>query len=98
LRVKQDAIPGMVIPIHFVPTKHLRRNARGRAFTLAVPTAKDPIPYVHGGIQAADGPVLVKPESLISRRAGKTRALPAVSSVHIGLITGGRSLARNFAG
>src|SRR5580658_1567672 len=40
MRVKQDAIPGMLIPIHFIPTKTSDEMREELATTVALPLAK----------------------------------------------------------
>src|SRR5882724_6547417 len=46
MRVKQDAVPGMLIPIHFIPTKTSDEMREELALTLTLPTTKNLDTYV----------------------------------------------------
>jgi cytochrome c oxidase subunit 2 len=85
MRVKQDAIPGMLIPIHFVPTKTSDEMREELAFTMTLPTVKDLDPYVSmEDYKAADGTVLVKKGHLISKDAATKLVASGITAVHIG--------------
>jgi cytochrome c oxidase subunit II len=85
MRVKQDAIPGMLIPIHFVPTKTSDEMREELAFTMTLPTAKDLDPYVSmEEYKAADGTVLVKKGHLISKDAAAKLVASGITTVRLG--------------
>ena len=98
MRVKQDAIPGMMIPIHFVPTKTSDEMREELAFTLTLPTTKDLDPYVSmEDYKAADGTVLVKKGRLISKDAAAKLGGQWHHQSASGLITRRRLPAPSFA-
>lgn len=85
MRVKQDAIPGMLIPIHFTPTKTSDEMREEMAFTLTLPTAKDLDSYVSmEDYKAADGTVLVKKGRLITKDAAAKLVASGITLVRIG--------------
>jgi len=61
MRVKQDAIPGMLIPVHFVPTKTSDEMREELAKTVTFPTTVDLDGYISlEEYKGKDGSVLVK--------------------------------------
>jgi cytochrome c oxidase subunit 2 len=61
MRVKQDAVPGMLIPVHFVPTKTSDEMREELAKTVTLPTAENLDSYVSmEEYKGKDGSVLVK--------------------------------------
>ena len=85
MRVKQDAVPGMLIPIHFVPTKTSDEMREEQAFTLTLPTGRDLDPYVSmEEYKTADGTVLVKKGHLISKDAAAKLVASGITAVRVG--------------
>jgi cytochrome c oxidase subunit II len=85
MRVKQDAIPGMLIPIHFVPTKTSDEMREEEAFNLTLPPTKDLDPYVSmEDYKAADGTVLVKKGHLISKDVAAKLVASGITTVRLG--------------
>ena len=68
MRVKQDAIPGMIIPVHFVPTKTSDEMREEMAETINLPMTRDLDAYVSmEDYQGKDGSVIVKKGRSISK-------------------------------
>ncbi|HUI07713.1 MAG TPA: hypothetical protein VL486_11990 [Verrucomicrobiae bacterium] len=68
MRVKQDAIPGMIIPVHFVPTKTSDEMREEMAVTVKLPTTRDLDTYVSmGEYEGKNGEVIVKKGRSISQ-------------------------------
>jgi cytochrome c oxidase subunit 2 len=85
MRVKQDAVPGMLIPIHFVPTKTSDQMREELAMTITLPTTKSLDSYVAmEDYQAKDGSVLVKKGRAISGDATTRLVENGVTAVRIG--------------
>ena len=85
MRVKQDAVPGMLIPIHFVPTKTSDQMREELATTITLPTTKSLDSYVAlEDYQAKDGSVLVKKGRSISSDAATRLVENGVTTVRIG--------------
>src|SRR6266850_7909458 len=85
MRVKQDAVPGMVIPIHFVPTKTSDQMREELATTITLPTTKSVDSYVAmEDYQAKDGSVLVKKGRSVSGDAATKLVENGVTSIRIG--------------
>jgi len=61
MRVKHDAIPGMLIPIHFIPTKTSDEMREDMAITISIPTTKSvDSDVMMQDYKSKDGTVLVK--------------------------------------
>ena len=77
MRVKQDAIPGMIIPIHFIPTKTSDEKREEMAKTITLPTTENFDTYVSlDEYKGKDGSVLVKK----GRSIGKDTATKLVEN------------------
>lgn len=85
MRVKQDAIPGMLIPIHFIPTKTSDQMREELATTITLPTTKSLDSSVAmEDYQAKDGSVLVKKGRSINGEAAAKLVENGITSVRIG--------------
>ena len=85
MRVKQDAIPGMLIPIHFVPNKTSDQLREELAMTVTLPSAKSLDSYVAmQDYQAKDGTVLVKRGRSISADTAAKLVENGVTQVRVG--------------
>ena len=70
MRVKQDAIPGMIIPIHFVPTKTSDEMREELTTTIKLPTTRNIDSYVSmEDYKGNDGSVIAKKGRSISKDA-----------------------------
>ena len=68
MRVKQDAIPGMIIPVHFVATKTSDEMREEMALTVGLPMTQDLDTYVSmEEYQGKDGSVIVKKGRSVSK-------------------------------
>jgi len=84
MRVKQDAIPGMLIPVHFIPTKTSDEMREELALTLTLPTTKNLDTYVSmEDYKATDGLVLVKKGRAINSETAAKLVPSGVTMVHI---------------
>src|ERR1039457_6592904 len=84
MRVKQDAIPGMLIPIHFVPTKTSDEMREELALTLTLPTTKNLDIYVSmEDYSTTNGTVLVKKGRAISSDTAAKLVANGITSVRI---------------
>jgi len=84
MRVKQDAIPGMLIPIHFVPTKTSDQMRDELATTVTLPASRDLNSFVAmQDYPAKDGSVLVKKGRGISDDLAKKLVENGITSVRI---------------
>jgi cytochrome c oxidase subunit 2 len=85
MRVKQDAIPGMLIPIHFVPNKTSDQLRKELAMTVALPSTKSLDSYVAmEDYKAKDGTVLVKRGRSISADTAAKLVENGVTQVRVG--------------
>jgi cytochrome c oxidase subunit II len=85
MRVKQDAIPGMIIPIHFVPTKTSDEMREELAVTIALPTAKTIDTYVSmEDYKGGDGSVIAKKGRSISKDTAAKLVENGITQVRIG--------------
>ncbi|HVM62544.1 MAG TPA: hypothetical protein VMV72_16915 [Verrucomicrobiae bacterium] len=85
MRVKQDAIPGMLIPIHFVPNKTSDQLREDEAITVTLPTSKSIDSYVAmEDYKAKDGSVLVKKGRSIGAETAAKLVENGVTQVRIG--------------
>jgi len=84
MRVKQDAIPGMLIPMHFVPTKTSDQMREELAETVALPATKSLDSYVAmEDYNAKDGSALVKKGKSISTDAAVKLVANGITAVRI---------------
>ena len=85
MRGKQDAIPGMLIPIHFTPTKTSDEMRDELAFVLPLPTTRNLDTYVAmEEYKAKDGPVLVKKGRAISSETAAKLVANGITEVRVG--------------
>ena len=85
MRMKQDAIPGMLIPVHFVATKTSDQLREELATTVTLPTTKSLDSYVAmQDYQAKDGSVLVKKGRSINSEAAAKLVENSITAVRIG--------------
>jgi cytochrome c oxidase subunit 2 len=85
MRMKQDAIPGMLIPIHFVATKTSDQLREELAMTVTLPTTKGLDSYVAmQDYQAKDGSVLVKKGRSINSDAAAKLVENGITAVRVG--------------
>lgn len=85
MRVKQDAIPGMLIPLHFVPNKTSDQIREELAETITLPTTKSLDSSVAmQDYQAKDGSVLVKKGRSINNDAAAKLVENGITEVRIG--------------
>jgi cytochrome c oxidase subunit 2 len=85
MRVKQDAIPGMLIPIHFVPNKTSDQLREELAMTVALPSTKSLDSYVAmEDYKAKDGTILVKKGRSVSADTAKKLVENGVTEVRVG--------------
>jgi cytochrome c oxidase subunit II len=85
MRVKHDAIPGMLIPIHFIPTRTSDDLREEMAITITIPTSKAIDTYVAmEEYKAKDGSVLVKKGRAINGDAMTKLVDNGITSVRIG--------------
>jgi cytochrome c oxidase subunit 2 len=85
MRVKQDAIPGMLIPIHFVPTKTSDQLREELATTVTLPTSKDLGSCVAmEDYKGKDGTVLVNKGRAISAATAAKLVESGVTEVRVG--------------
>jgi cytochrome c oxidase subunit 2 len=85
MRVKQDAIPGMLIPIHFVPTKTSDEMREELAMTVALPTTKSLDSDVAlEDYKAKDGTVLVKKGRSINANTASNLVENGITEVRVG--------------
>jgi cytochrome c oxidase subunit 2 len=85
MRVKQDAIPGMLIPIHFVPTKTSDQMREELATVVTLPSSKSLDSYVAmEDYVAKDGSVLVKKGRSITTAIAATLVENGVTAVRVG--------------
>ncbi len=85
MRVKQDAIPGMLIPIHFVPNKTSDQLREELATTVALPSAKSLDSYVTmDDYKAKDGTVLVKKGRSVSANTASNLVENGITEVRVG--------------
>ena len=77
MRVKQDAIPSMIIPVHFIPTKTADEMRNELTKTITLPTTQAYDTYISlEEYKATDGTVLVKK----GRSIGKDAAVKLVEN------------------
>ena len=85
MRVKQDAIPGMIIPIHFVPTKTSDEMREELAMTITLPTTKSIDTYVSmEDYKAGDGTVIAKKGRSISKDTAAKLVENGITQIRIG--------------
>jgi len=85
MRVKQDAIPGMLIPIHFVPNKTSDQLREELAMTVALPTTKDiGSDVAMEDYKARDGTILVKKGRALSADTAAKLVENGVTQVRVG--------------
>jgi cytochrome c oxidase subunit 2 len=85
MRVKHDAIPGMLIPIHFVPTKTSDQLREELATTVTLPPTKSLDSYVAmEDYQAKDGSVLVKKGHSINNEVAAKLVENGITAIRIG--------------
>jgi cytochrome c oxidase subunit 2 len=85
MRVKQDAIPGMLIPIHFVATKTSDQLREELATTVTLPTTKSlDSDVAMEDYQAKDGSVLVKKGRSINSDAVAKLVANGIMAVRVG--------------
>jgi len=85
MRMKQDAIPGMLIPIHFVATKTSDQLREELATTVTLPTTKALDSYIAmQDYQGKDGSVLVKKGRSISSETAAKLVENGITAVRIG--------------
>src|SRR5580658_2971811 len=85
MRVKQDAIPGMLIPIHFIPTKTSDEMREELASTITHPTDKNLDSSVAmQDYQSKDGSVLVKKGHAISADTAAKLVENGVTTINMG--------------
>lgn len=85
MRVKQDAIPGMLIPVHFVPNKTSDQLREELATTVALPSAKSLDSYVAmDDYKAKDGTVLVKKGRSVSTSIASNLVENGITEVRVG--------------
>ncbi|HUJ72472.1 MAG TPA: hypothetical protein VLZ30_09515 [Verrucomicrobiae bacterium] len=85
MRMKQDAIPGMLIPIHLVATKTSDQLREELATTVTLPTTKALDSYVAmQDYQGKDGSVLVKKGRSISSETAAKLVENGITAVRIG--------------
>ncbi len=85
MRVKQDAIPGMLIPIHFVPNKTSDQLREELATTVALPSAKSLDSYVAmEDYKAKDGTILVKKGRAVSANTASNLVENGITEVRVG--------------
>ena len=85
MRVKQDAIPGMMIPMHFVPTKTSDEMREELATTVKLPITKIMDTYVsmedHAG---KDGAVIVKKGRSVNSDAAAKLVENGITEIRMG--------------
>jgi cytochrome c oxidase subunit 2 len=85
MRVKQDAIPGMLIPIHFVPTKTSDQLREELATTVTLPSTKSiDSDVAMENYKARDGTILVKKGRAISADTAAKLVENGVTQVRVG--------------
>ncbi len=85
MRVKQDAIPGMIIPIHFVPTKTSDEMREEMATTVKLPMAQELDTYVSmAEYQGKDGLVIVKKGRSINKNTAAKLVENGITEVRMG--------------
>lgn len=85
MRVKQDAIPGMLIPIHFVPNKTSDEMREELATTITLPTTKAiDSDVAMEDYKAKDGTILVKKGRYISASTASNLVANGITEVRIG--------------
>jgi len=85
MRVKQDAIPGMIIPIHFVPTKTSDEMREEMATTVRLPMTRDLDAYVSmEDYKGKDGSVIVKKGRSISKNTAAKLVENGITAVRMG--------------
>jgi len=85
MRMKQDAIPGMLIPIHFVATKTSDQLREELAMTVTLPTTKALDSYVAmQDYQAKDGSILVKKGRSINSDTAAKLVENGIAAVRVG--------------
>jgi len=85
MRVKQDAIPGMLIPVHFVPTKTSDQLREELATTVTLPTSRSlDSDVAMEDYQARDGSVLVKKGRSISPATAGKLVANGITEVRVG--------------
>ena len=85
MRVKQDAVPGMLIPIHFVPNKTSDQMREELAMTVALPPAKSiDSDVAMEDYKAKDGSILVKKGRSISADTAAKLVENGITEVRVG--------------
>jgi cytochrome c oxidase subunit 2 len=85
MRVKQDAIPGMIIPIHFVPTKTSDEMREVMAETVKLPMTQDLDTYVSmEDYKGKDGSVIVKKGRSINKTTAEKLVENGITEVRMG--------------
>jgi cytochrome c oxidase subunit II len=85
MRVKQDAIPGMLIPVHFVPNKTSDEMREELAMTVALPSTKSLDSDVTlEDYKAKDGTILVKKGRSVSADAAAKLVENGITEVRVG--------------
>ncbi len=85
MRVKQDAIPGMLIPIHFVPSKTSDQMREELAITVALPPTKSlDSDVAMEDYKARDGNILVKKGRSISADTAAKLVENGITEVRVG--------------
>ena len=85
LRVKQDAIPGLMIPIHFTPSKTTEDIRQGMIETITLPIRNRNLDlYVTTEeLKDKDGNVLVKKNGILNGSALKKLPPPGITTLTI---------------
>ncbi|MGO9526013.1 MAG: cytochrome c oxidase subunit II [Verrucomicrobiia bacterium] len=85
MRVKQDAIPGMLIPIHFVPNKTSDQLREELATTVTLPTSKSiDSDVAMEDYKARDGTILAKKGRSISTDTAAKLVENGITEVRVG--------------
>ena len=85
MRVKQDAIPGMIIPIHFVPTKTSDEMREELAITVTLPMTRDLDTYVSlEDYQGKGGSVIAKKGRSINKDTAAKLVENGITEVRMG--------------
>jgi cytochrome c oxidase subunit 2 len=85
MRVKQDAIPGMLIPVHFVPNKTSDEMREELAMTVALPSTKSLDSDVTlEDYKAKDGTILMKKGRSVSADAAAKLVENGITEVRVG--------------
>jgi cytochrome c oxidase subunit II len=85
MRVKQDAIPGMIIPVHFVPTKTSDEMREEMAETVKLPMTQDMDGYISmEDYKGKDGSTIAKKGRSINKSTAEKLVENGITEVRMG--------------